>query len=133
MKPKFKTQFNSEYQGVFDEQPTGDSKTLPDQTLSIQQLLINHTRGIPSNVSQREGEYFDTEIPRHDDIIDAKEYAESLQERKKELEEQAKIDEKEISAIKAKEKKEKEAEELKKAQELVEKNKSKKQDQDKKE
>jgi uncharacterized membrane protein YukC len=123
MKPKFKTQFNAEYKGVFDEQPTGDSKTLPDQTLSIQQLLINHTRGIPSNVSHRDGEYFDTEIPRHDDIVDAKEYAEALQERKKELEEQVKKDEIEISAKKEKEKKEKEAAELKKAQELVQKHK----------
>ena len=59
--------------------------TLPDQTLTIRNLLDNHTRGIPLGVNTRVGEYFDTEIPRFDDITDMVEYKRQLMEKNKEI------------------------------------------------
>jgi hypothetical protein len=59
--------------------------TIPDQTMGIRQLLDNHSRGIPLGVNTRVGEYFDTEIPRFDDLTDMIEYKRQLMERNKEL------------------------------------------------
>jgi hypothetical protein len=59
--------------------------TIPDQTMGIRQLLDNHSRGIPLGVNTRVGEYFDTEIPRFDDLTDMLEYKRQLMEKNKEL------------------------------------------------
>jgi hypothetical protein len=59
--------------------------TQPDQTKSIRDLLDNHTRGIPLGVKTRQGEYFDTPIPRFDDLTDMLEYKAQLMDRNKEL------------------------------------------------
>lgn len=58
-------------------------------SLTVNQLLRNHVRGISSNVHNYDIDaYFDMEIPRFDDINDIKEYKDELRRRAKELEEQ---------------------------------------------
>lgn len=61
--------------------------TVPNMSLTLKQLILNHTRGISSDIINREGEYFDTEIPRFDDITEMVEHKEDLLIQKKELEE----------------------------------------------
>lgn len=80
----FYTQFTNtpNYKG---KKMSDELHTLPDQTLTIRNLLDNHTRGIPLGVNTRVGEYFDTEIPRFDDLTDMIEYKEQLMEKNKEI------------------------------------------------
>ena len=66
--------------------------TQPDQTKTIRDLLDNHTRGIPLGVKTRQGEYFDTPIPRFDDLTDMLEYKAQLMDRNKELNKQIKAE-----------------------------------------
>ena len=66
--------------------------TQPDQNMSIKDLLDRHSRGLPLGATQQQGEYFDTEIPRFDDILDAVEYKKSLQQKQKDLETKIKAD-----------------------------------------
>lgn len=53
--------------------------------LSVNEILLNHTRGISSNIHHNEGEYFNAEVPRFDDITDMVEHKEQLAERLKEI------------------------------------------------
>lgn len=62
--------------------------TIPDQTKTIRELLDNHSRGIPLDVKEQKGEYFDTEIPRFDDLTDLMEYKAQLKDKEKELNKQ---------------------------------------------
>ena len=59
--------------------------TVPDQNLSIRQLLDRHSRGLPLGASQNHGEYFDTEIPRFDDLVDMMEHKKNLVQEHKDL------------------------------------------------
>lgn len=61
------------------------SQTIPDQTKTIRELLDNHSRGIPTGVSELQGEYFNEPIPVFDDITDIIEYKKQLKEREKEI------------------------------------------------
>ena len=61
------------------------SMTVPDMTLTVKQLLHNHSRGIHSDVSLNEPMYFDSEIPIIDDITDLIAYREDLKAREKAL------------------------------------------------
>lgn len=61
------------------------SLTIPDQTKTIKELLANHSRGIPSGVSELQGEYFDEPIPVFSDITEIVEYKRQLMERNKEV------------------------------------------------
>ena len=95
----FRTQYNS---------PAAAGKimdstllTQPDQNMSIKDLLDRHSRGLPLGATQQKGEYFDTEIPRFDDILDAVEYKKTLQRKQQELESKIKADQ---QAAKQKEK-----------------------------
>lgn len=38
--------------------------------ISLRQMLVNHTRGISTNVKVYKGEYFDQEVPRVNDLTD---------------------------------------------------------------
>lgn len=80
----FYTQFTNtpNYKG---KKMSEELHTIPDQTLTIRDLLDNHTRGIPLGVNTRVGEYFDTEIPRFDDLTDMVEYKRQLMEKNKEI------------------------------------------------
>jgi len=58
-----------------------DSMTIPDDSLTIRQLLINHTRGL-GNVPTREGIYTGDEVaPRYTDLNDRKNAVEALRQR----------------------------------------------------
>lgn len=59
-------------------------------SLTIGELLLNHTKGIPSTVNINKGEYFDTEIPVFHDITEEVEHKRKLAERLKEFNEEAK-------------------------------------------
>lgn len=59
--------------------------TVPDDHLTIQQLLINHTKGLP--VQNREPHYFeDVVIPNFTDIEQVAEYKRQNKEKQKEIE-----------------------------------------------
>ena len=92
----FRTQYNSPaYAG---KKMSTETLTVPDQNLSIKDLLDRHSRGLPLGVSEQKGEYFDTEIPRFDDLTDMVAYKKELAKKHKELK---KIAEDEISAKKS--------------------------------
>lgn len=75
-----------DYKGSETEVNTLPSKTQPDMTLSMRELLVNHTRnlGLPGTVY--EPMYYDVEIPQMDDITDIEEYRQFLQDEKAESE-----------------------------------------------
>lgn len=88
---RYRRQFDPDYRGCKGEVNTGPSMTEPDQTLSLQTLLINHTRSVPSDVNIHEGTFTEEQIaPDFQDLTDAEIMKEELQEREKEL--QAKVD-----------------------------------------
>lgn len=92
----FRTQYNSPvYTG---KEMSTETLTVPDQNMSIKTLLDRHSRGLPLGVSQQKGEYFDTEVPRFDDLTDMVAYKKELAKKHKELMKKA---EDEISAKKA--------------------------------
>lgn len=79
------------------------SMTVPNQTLSIQEILIRHTRGLPLDVPVKKPQYSNVYTPdfRELDLVDrqemsesnlaiAEEYAKTMQERK-EAKEQERI------------------------------------------
>lgn len=77
---KFKRQWDPEYKGTKGEVNTMPSMTVPDQTISLKQLLKNHTRGIPTNARLVPGEYLGVEMPRIEDLTDIAENRERLEE-----------------------------------------------------
>ena len=80
---KFRNAFTkSKYKGKKMDQTIN---TIPDQNLSIRQLLDRHSRGLPLGASQNQGEYFDTEIPRFDDLVDMMEHKKNLVQEHKDL------------------------------------------------
>ena len=89
-------------------------------SLTIQQLLLNHTRNISSNVHENKGEYFDTEIPRHLDLVDAMEYKENLAQEIKETEATAKAEAKKAKEARLEALKKKKAQDIEEAKKLLE-------------
>lgn len=68
---KFNSQYmvRTEFKG---ESSNLQSMTSPDESLSVRQLLINHTRGL-GGVSTREGIYTEDQVaPRYNDLLDRK-------------------------------------------------------------
>lgn len=118
---KFVRQFQKDYIPDKGEYNDGKSNTVPDMSLSVKQLLRNHTRGIYSDVKHYEPHFFDTEIPHFDDITEKIEYMESLKEQEKEIIEKVKEENKakiEARKLKKAEKAEKDKE-LKKQSEII--------------
>jgi hypothetical protein len=72
----------SKYKG---KKMSQEVNTLPDQNLSIRQLLDRHSRGLPLGATERQGEYFDSEIPRYDDLVDMMEHKKQLVQEHKNL------------------------------------------------
>lgn len=80
---KFRNAYTkSKYKGKKMDQTVN---TIPDQNLSIRQLLDRHSRGLPLGATNHQGEYFETEIPRFDDIVDMMEYKKELVKEHEEL------------------------------------------------
>lgn len=77
-----KTRFRTHY----DPKPpklvpnTGESMTQPDMSLTVRQIMQNHTRGHGLGVSQREGIYSESEIPVFDDLTDMQTHLDHLKE-----------------------------------------------------
>lgn len=87
---KFMTQFTN-YAGSPGIDVGNDSITKPDMHIGLKQLLINHSRGISSNVKVHPAEYFgDEPLPEIEDLVDAREYVEMLREREKAINEEIK-------------------------------------------
>ena len=63
----------------------GTSMTLPDQNLTIRELLDRHSRGVPLGAVDKQGEYFDTEVPRFNDLTEMLEYKKDLEQKRKDL------------------------------------------------
>lgn len=85
-------QFDTNYKGCKGEVNTKPSETVPDQNISLRTLLINHSRGIPSQVKMREGQYYGVEIPDIQDLNDVAEYREALNEQKEDLQKQVRTE-----------------------------------------
>jgi len=67
------------------------TQTIPDQTMGMRELLDRHTRGVPLGVNTRQGEYFDTEITRFEDLTDMIEHKKMLKGKQRELNAQIKL------------------------------------------
>jgi hypothetical protein len=74
--------------------------TQPDMTMSIRDLLDRHSRGLPLTTNERQGEYFDTEIPRFDDLTDMLQYKQELMDRNKSINKLIKDEKKAADAAK---------------------------------
>lgn len=96
-----RTQFDPTYNGSQGEINNEPSETVPDLSLTVRQLLTNHSRGIHSDVAENKGEYFDQEIPQFYDITDRINYKNQLLERLDELNETVEEEKTIIKAAKA--------------------------------
>ena len=85
-KKVIRTQFSGKtFQSSGYKKKMGKSMTLPDQNLTIKELLDRHSRGVSLGASDLQGEYFDTEVPRFNDLTEMLEYKKELEEKRKEL------------------------------------------------
>lgn len=80
-KNKYRIQFDFEYGGDPGKTMDGTVVTQPDMSLTVRQLLENHTRGVDSNVQERKPIYFDVPVPTITDITDVHEYRAHLKEK----------------------------------------------------
>ena len=87
---KLQKQFSKKYKGKPWKGKPGKSMTVPDQNLTIQELLDRHSRGVSLGAPDLKGEYFDTEIPVFDDLTDMLQYKKDLIQKQIDLEEQIK-------------------------------------------
>lgn len=78
-------QFNQKNNKFKDYEVDSSTQTVPDQTLSIRDLLDRHSRGLPLGTNTKTGEYFDTEIPRFDDITDMIKWKKELMSKNTEI------------------------------------------------
>lgn len=85
--PLIRKQFNG-YQCLPDSIQDPISQTVPDMSLTIPELVKNHTRGLSTDIHQPEEQYFDTEIPVFTDLTDRQLYLDQLNIQKQQLEEQ---------------------------------------------
>ncbi len=91
-KTKIRKQFTSKPYDFPGEVNNSPSMTIPDMTLGVKQLLLNHTRGIHSDVGYNEPMYFDQEIPIINDLTDLDDYRQDLKNREKALNDKIKDD-----------------------------------------
>ena len=85
-KKVIRTQFSGKtFQSSGYKKKMGKSMTLPDQNLTIKELLDRHSRGVSLGASDLQGEYFDTEVPRFSDLTEMLEYKKELEQKRKEL------------------------------------------------
>lgn len=94
-------QFDVTYLGTKMVVKDGKSMTQPDMSITIGQLIQNHTRG--QEVPTREPVFFNIEVPTFNDITDVEEYQQQLIEQSKKVDQFIK-DEKTEAAKKTKEK-----------------------------
>ncbi len=82
---KLNKQFTEAYKGSKGKTMDQTIHTQPDMTMSIRDLLDRHSRGLPLTTNERKGVYFDTEIPRFDDLTDMLQYKQEFMDRNKSI------------------------------------------------
>lgn len=87
---KFKRQFDPKYKPYLGIKNTQKSKTIPDQALTVRQVLDRMAKGVDMQDLEKTGSYTeDYEIPQFNDISDFDRWKEDqeyqLKERQKEL------------------------------------------------
>ncbi len=102
-KQRIQLQFDIEYGGVIGATSEEASQTVPDMSLTVRQLLQNHTRGKDGTAMVREPLYFETELPTLNDITDVERYREQLNERLQQADEFIKDDLKKAKEAKVQE------------------------------
>lgn len=73
IRPTIQRQFDPNYHNIQGEVNTLPSETIPDMSIGIKQLLINHTRGINTDIKNYESMY-DMDVPQLDDITDLEKF-----------------------------------------------------------
>lgn len=112
---RFRTQFNPDYKGTPGEVNNEESKTIPDENMSVKQMLINHARGLGTGVAEVKGFYTGDQIaPKDVDLTDGQERVKSLREQARDAgkaikEDQKKAEEERVKKAKQKIEAEKEA------------------------
>lgn len=79
-----RTQFNPNYNGCQGSIPSPEQRTVPDMSLTIKELVRNHTRGISVDINQPEPVFFEDPIPTIQDLTDLDALRDVLNERAKE-------------------------------------------------
>lgn len=77
---RFRVQFDFEYKGDPGKKMDDTLETQPDMSLTVRQLLLNHTRGHDGQVREHTPIYFDTNVPVLSDITDVHEYKAHLED-----------------------------------------------------
>lgn len=81
MRKKVKTPYNLELFPDYPEVNSGEIITVPDQSLTVREILDRHTRGLPTNVSVNTPLFDEDELilpdPRTLDLVDRQELAEA--------------------------------------------------------
>lgn len=77
---RYRIQFDFGYKGTPGKKVKEGSDTIPDLSLTIRQLLENHTRGMDGNVQVRKPIYLDTPVPNIQDITEVMAYRDKLNE-----------------------------------------------------
>lgn len=87
---KFKTQWDPTYKGTSFVNDYGPKQTVPSMTLTVQELMQRHTRGLGTDAVEREPIYLEEgdEIPVIRDLTDIVERREQLEAKQHELEQQ---------------------------------------------
>lgn len=57
--PRVKNWLNANMFGKDYETPKGESMTVPDQTMSMREIISRYARGLPINASMRQDAYYD--------------------------------------------------------------------------
>lgn len=112
---RIRMQFDIGYRGAPGIKNEGDSMAIPDLTLTMRQLIENHTRGNDGKVRVKKPLYLELPIPVMRDFTDVDEYKLALQEQLEKVNEFIANDKKE--AQEAKEQKEREQAELERKKE----------------
>lgn len=80
---KFRTQYNYDYTTTLYEKNTIPSKTIPDQTMSISEIMRRFTKGLPIESAKAEVWDGEEDLPdtRKMDLSEIQEMKENLQQR----------------------------------------------------
>jgi hypothetical protein len=87
---KFKNQFNRQDFQTNYETNTGKSLTIPDQTMTIQEIMTKYAQGIPFDIT-KEGQFHGEEFIPDIDRMDLSERYQLLDEVKKDVKEKQKL------------------------------------------
>lgn len=85
MNAKIRRSFNKSYKGSKGYEFTGESKTVPNQALTVRQIIERQKAGHTMEGAIRQGHYFESEeIPVFEDITDYYAWKEQMENRLKE-------------------------------------------------